>query len=348
MIATAQALQRAEPGLGLVCIGTPRGLETRVIPAAGLELALIDPVPLPRRLSPALVTVPFRLAKTIGQARRLLQDRQIDVVVGFGGYVSLPVCLAARAGRRPVLCHEANAVPGLANRIAARFAAHVAVTFPATGLVHQEVVGLPLRSAIADLDRVEQRPGARAGFDLPTTGRVLLVSGGSQGARRLNDAVAGALDDLLEAGVSILHATGPANFAAAGPARTDARTGARYRPIAYIDDMAQAYAAADLMLGRSGAGTVVELAVLGLPAILVPLPHGNGEQAKNAAGLVAAGGAVLVPDAQLDAARLVAEVTTLLDPPGRLETMAAAGPALMPRDAADRLAALVLASVGRS
>jgi UDP-N-acetylglucosamine--N-acetylmuramyl-(pentapeptide) pyrophosphoryl-undecaprenol N-acetylglucosamine transferase len=345
MIATAEALRRAAPHIDLFCIGTPKGLESRVIPEAGLELALIDPVPLPRRVSPALLSVPARLAKSVGQARGLLRRRQVDVVVGFGGYASLPVCLAARRGHTPVLLHEGNAVPGLANRITARFAAHVAVTFPDTGLPRQEVVGLPLRSAIATLDRPARRPAARVRLDVPAAGRVLLVSGGSQGARRLNEAVAGALDDLLAAGWSVLHVTGPANLAAASPAREDPATGARYRPVAYVDAMEEAYAAADLMLGRSGAGTVVEVAVLGLPAILVPLPHGNGEQAKNATSLVAAGGAVLVPDAELDAARLTAEVTELATSPGRLDTMGQAGPALMPRDAAQRLADLTLSTL---
>jgi UDP-N-acetylglucosamine--N-acetylmuramyl-(pentapeptide) pyrophosphoryl-undecaprenol N-acetylglucosamine transferase len=228
--------------------------------------------------------------------------------------------------------------------VAARFAAHVAVAFPAARLPRAEVIGLPLRPALAGLDRAARRPSARAAFGLPETGPVLLVSGGSQGARRLNEAVAGALGRLLAQGVSVLHVTGPANFAAAGAPCRDAATGACYCPVAYLDAMEQAYAAADLMLGRAGAATVVEVAVLGLPAILVPLPHGNGEQAENAAGLVLAGGAVLVPDADFDADRLLCETAGLLVP-GRLAQMAAAGPALMPRDAADKLAALALAAV---
>jgi UDP-N-acetylglucosamine--N-acetylmuramyl-(pentapeptide) pyrophosphoryl-undecaprenol N-acetylglucosamine transferase len=347
MIATAQAIRRADPAAAVFCVGTPKGLETRVIPAAGLDLALVDPVPWPRGWSPAVAAVPVRLARAVGQARRLLRQRQADVVVGFGGYASLPVCLAARTARLPVVCHEANAVPGLANRVAARFAAFTAVTFPGSGLPREQVIGLPLRAAVADLDRAARRPAARAALGLPPTGPVLLASGGSQGAQRLNTAVVGALDGLLARGWTVLHATGPANFAAAPAPREDPATGARYQPVAYIDAMEEAYAAADLMLGRAGAATVVELAVVGLPAILVPLPHGNGEQAKNAAGLVAAGGAVLVPDAELDAARLVQTVAELAGPPGRLAAMAAAGPALMPRDAADRLAAAALTTARR-
>jgi UDP-N-acetylglucosamine--N-acetylmuramyl-(pentapeptide) pyrophosphoryl-undecaprenol N-acetylglucosamine transferase len=342
LIATAEALRRAEPAVDLLCVGTPRGLETRVIPAAGLELALVDPVPLPRKPSLDLVTLPFRLAKAVAQARRLLRGHSAQVVAGFGGYASLPVFLAARLLKVPVLAHEANAVPGIANRIAARFARHVVVTFPVTGLPRQEVLGLPLREAIATLDRPARRGPARAEFGLPADGPVLLVSGGSQGARSINEAVKGALTDLLAAGVSVLHVTGPKNFEEAAPATDDAATGARYRPAAYVDAMGDAYAAADLMLGRAGAATVAELGALGLPGLLVPLPHGNGEQAKNAADLVAAGGAVLVPDAELTPERLVAEATAILSDPARLAAMAAAGPALSPRDAAAKLAGLIL------
>jgi UDP-N-acetylglucosamine--N-acetylmuramyl-(pentapeptide) pyrophosphoryl-undecaprenol N-acetylglucosamine transferase len=346
LIATAEALLRAEPGADLLCVGTPRGLETRVIPAAGLELALVDPVPLPRKASRALATLPFRLAKAVWQARRVLRRHGAQVVVGFGGYASLPVFLAARLTRVPVLAHEANAVPGLANKVAARFARHVVVTFTGTGLPRQEVLGMPLRSAIADLDRAGLRAAARAEFDLPATGPVLLVSGGSQGARSINEATAGAAAHLLANGVSILHVTGPKNFDAAPAPMEAASTGARYRPVAYVDSMGLAYAAADLMLGRSGANTVCELAVIGLPGILVPLPHGNGEQAKNAADLVAAGGAVLIADADLTEARLIIEARSILRDEDRLKAMSAAGPALMPRDTADQLARLALASAG--
>jgi len=218
------------------------------------------------------------------------------------------------------------------------------VTFPNTGLPRQTMVGLPLRAAIGGLDRAARRPEARAGFDLPAEGRVLLVSGGSQGARRLNEAVTGALAELLARGVSVLHVWGPKNFPFAPPASEDASTGARYRPLSYVDRMGDAYAAADLILGRAGAATVVETAAVGLPGLLVPLPHGNGEQAKNAASLVKAGGALLMRDENLTPEVLLRAVHDVLDTPGRLEEMAAAGPALMPRDAADVLAGWAVAA----
>jgi UDP-N-acetylglucosamine--N-acetylmuramyl-(pentapeptide) pyrophosphoryl-undecaprenol N-acetylglucosamine transferase len=346
LIATAEALKELEPGVDLLCVGTPRGLETRVIPAAGLELALVDPVPLPRKLNTDLMTLPVRLAKAVGQAKRLLRRHQAQVVAGFGGYASLPVFLAARQLKIPVIAHEANAVPGLTNRIAARFARHIVVMFPITGLTHQRVIGLPLRRAIATLDRPARRGPARAEFGLPPYGPVLLVSGGSQGARSINTAVKAGIGDLLAAGISVLHVTGPKNFEEAAPAADDPDTGARYRPVAYVDAMGDAYAAADLMLGRAGAATVAELGALGLPGLLVPLPHGNGEQAKNAADLAAAGGAVLIADAELTPARLVAEASAILTDPDRLAAMAAAGPPLSPRDAAETLAQLILETAG--
>ncbi len=341
LIATAEAL-RARAGVDLVCVGTAKGLETRVIPEAGLRLELIPPVPLPRRLTPELLAVPSRLWRAVGEARRILVAHNAQVAVGFGGYVSLPVYLAARLAKVPLVIHEGNAVPGLANRIAARFTPHVVTTFPETRLPHARHLGLPVREQIAGLDRLARRPAAREGFGLPDGGTVLLVSGGSQGARSLNLATADAVTRLLAAGISVLHVLGSANLTEDITDITDAATGAAYRPVAYVDDMGDAYAAADLMLGRSGAGTVMETAMTGLPTIFVPLPHGNGEQARNAGFLIAADAGVLVPDAELDGDRLLAEVTGLLAAPGRLEGMAATCRSLVPADASAALAQLVL------
>lgn len=342
LIATAQQLARLAPESKLLCVGTPRGLENQVIPAAGLELALIPPVPLPRRLTVDLLKVPGRLWGAVGQAGDILRDHRAEVVVGFGGYVSLPVYLAAAKARLPIVLHEQNAVPGLANRVAARFAEQVAVSFPDTTLPHARYLGLPVREAIAGLDRGAARAAARAGYELPD-GPVLLVSGGSQGARSINTALAGALDELLAAGVSVLHVLGQANFTDDLVAR-DHPSGAAYRPLAYVTAMEDAYAAADLMLGRSGAGTVMETAMVGLPTVFVPLPHGNGEQARNAGFLVEADAAVLVADADLTPQRLTTTVLELAQDPDRLATMSARCRELVPSGAAEALAELVLAA----
>ena len=341
LIATAEAL-RASADVDLVCVGTAKGLETRVIPEAGLRLALIPPVPLPRRITPELLAVPVRLWRAVGQARAILEAHNAQVAVGFGGYVSLPVYLAARLARVPLVIHEGNAVPGLANRIAARFTPHVVTTFPETRLPHARHLGLPVREQIAGLDRAARRPAARQGFGLPEAGPVLLVSGGSQGARSLNLATADAVPRLLAAGISVLHVLGTANLTPDIVDVTDPATGAAYRPVGYVNERGEAYAAADLMLGRSGAGTVMETAMTGLPTIFVPLPHGNGEQARNAGFLIAADAGVLVADAELNGDRLVSEVTGLLDAPGRLDAMSATCRSLVPADASAALAQLVL------
>lgn len=345
LIATAEVL--AAQGATLSCIGTPRGLENRVIPAAGLELDLVDPVPLPRKPSLELAKVPLRLRKAISQARSILRHRQADVLVGFGGYVSLPGYLAARSAGIPIVIHEQNALPGLANKVASRFAARVAVTFPDTPLPRAEVVGLPIKSSLSALARNGRTAGqqaARTGFGLDPDLPTVLVSGGSQGARSINQAVSRASAALGTSGIQVLHVLGPKNLTPELERRLDEATGAVYQPVAFVDAMEDAYAAADLMIGRSGAGTVCEIAALGLPAILVPLPHGNGEQARNSVSLVEKGGALIIPDAELDAARLGAAVIELFADPDELARMAAVGPTLMPADSAERLAAIVTAA----
>jgi len=343
LIATAERLRDLAPDVAITCIGTARGLETRVIPAAGLALELVPPVPLPRRLTPELLKVPGRLAGAVREARRIIRAAGADVVVGFGGYVSMPAYLAARTLGLPVVIHEQNAVPGLANKVAARFAQVVGVTFPGTPLPRARFLGMPLRQGIARLDRGALRAEARAELGLRAEGPVLLVSGGSQGARAINEATEGARSALLASGADVLHVLGPKNF---DPARhaveTDAATGARYVPVAYVDRMERAYAAADLMVGRSGAGTVMETAVVGLPCIFVPLPHGNGEQARNADFILAADAGRLVPNAEFTAERLLAEAVPLLADPEARAAMGAKLTGLVPADAAGDLARLIL------
>lgn len=345
LIATAAEITRLAPEARVTAVGTARGLETTVIPAAGLTLELIPPVPLPRRPGTDLLRVPVRLGEAVGQAGRLLDRVAANVVLGFGGYVSTPVYLAARRRRLPIVIHEQNALPGLANRLAAHLSDHVFTSFPDTPLPGARCIGLPLRAAITDLDRAEQRAAARAGFGLPVDGQVLLVSGGSQGAASLNRAVLGARNTLLAAGISVLHAVGPGNVSEDLVAVPDRSTGAVYQPLAYIAEMEAAYAAADLMLGRCGASTVLETAAVGLPAVFVPYPHGNGEQARNAAGVVTAGGGVLLADADCTPAWVAAEIPTLIRPDvlaGMTRALAGVGH----RDAATVLAGETMRAAG--
>ena len=336
LLATADALLRLEPAVEITCLGTPRGLENRVVPEAGYRLELIPPVPLPRQPSVDLLRVPGRLRGAVREAVAVLDRVRPDVVVGYGGYVSMPAYLAARRRRIPVVVHEQNALPGLANRAGARIAARVAVSFPDTRLPGAEYVGLPIRRMISQLDRAALRAEAREFFaldpDLPT----LVVTGGSQGAQRLNEAVSASARVLGEAGVQVLHVVGPKNTVIAPEP-----SGTPYVVEPFVDRMDYALAAADLMICRAGANSVIEAASSGVPSIFVPLPIGNGEQELNAAPVVQAGGALLVADADLTSDWVAAEVTSLANDPGRLAAMSTAASGLIPRDADDRLAAII-------
>jgi len=336
LLATADALRRLDPAVEITCLGTPRGLENRVVPEAGYPLELIPPVPLPRRPGADLARVPGRLRGAVKEARAVLERVAPDVVVGYGGYVSVPAYLAARRAGLPVVVHEQNARPGLGNKVGARFAKRVAVSFPDTPLRHAEYVGLPIRTMISGLDRAALRDEARAFFGLDPALPTLVVTGGSQGARNINTAIAAAARSLGEAGVQVLHVVGPKND-------VQPQAGVpTYVPVGYVDRMDYALAAADLMVCRAGANSVVEAAAVGVPAIFVPLPIGNGEQPRNAQPVVDAGGALMVGDADFTAAWVTEHVAALANDPGRLASMSAAASGLIPRDADEKLARIVL------
>jgi len=360
LLAVAGELRRRHPDATLRVLGTAEGLEARLVPDAGLPLDVVPRVPLPRRPSLALLRLPGRLRAAVTAAGRAIDEGGAQVVVGFGGYVATPAYLAARRRRVPVVIHEQNARPGLANRLGARWARAVAVTFADTWLPRAQVTGLPLRAPVAALvaQRAADPDGARvraaAELDLDPALPTLLVTGGSLGAASINTAVAGAVGDLLTAGVQVLHLTGRDKSGPATHAR-DALVGrlddalvARYHVREYLDDMQLALACADLVLARSGAGTVCELAALGIPAVYVPLPIGNGEQRRNAGPVVAAGGALLVEDAHLDPAWVAAHVPALLvgaDAAAHLARMAAGAASVGVPDAAARVADLVEAQL---
>lgn len=344
LLATADALRRLDAEVEITCLGTPRGLENRVVPAAGYPLELIAPVPLPRHVNADLARVPVRLGGALRDALRVLDRVRPDVVVGYGGYVSLPAYLAARRRRVPVVVHEGNALPGLANRVGARLADRVAVSFPGTRLPRAEHVGLPIRRLISQLDRAGLRAEARAFFGLDAERPTLVVTGGSQGARRLNRSVAAAAGSLGSAGVQVLHVVGPQGEAS--PA-APAPGGPPYVVVSFVDRMDLALAAADLMICRAGANSVTEAAAVGVPAIFVPLPIGNGEQELNARPVVDAGGALLVSDADLTPEWVRATVPGLATDPARLAAMGAAASGVLRRDADEVLARIVLETARR-
>ena len=339
-LALADALRRRDPTIGITALGTDRGLDTRLVPARGYELALIPPVPIPRRPGLDLLRTPGRLRAAVRAAADILREHRADVLVGFGGYVAGPAYLAARRLGVPIVVHEANPRPGWANRLGARFTRHVAVSFPGTPIAHGQYVGLPIRRAIATLDRASRRVEGRVAFGLDADRPTLLVTGGSQGARRLNEAAAEAAPELAAAGVQVLHASGAANTVTVATA-----PGAPpYVVVPYLDRMDLAYAAADLALCRAGANTVSEMAAVGLPAAYVPLPIGNGEQELIARPVVEAGGGLLVADANCTAEWLRATLTPLLTDADRLATMGSAAARFGRRDADERLADLVVAA----
>ncbi|MBU3749493.1 MAG: undecaprenyldiphospho-muramoylpentapeptide beta-N-acetylglucosaminyltransferase [Mycobacterium sp.] len=347
-LAVADALSVAHPGVRITALGTARGLETRLVPERGYDLRLVTPVPLPRKPNLDLLRLPMRVRRAVRQTRAVFDAVDADVVVGFGGYVAVPAYLAARGrsagrsggrGRVPVVVHEANARAGLANRLGARFARRVLAAVPGSGLARAEVVGMPLRAAITSLDRSALRAQAREHFGFADDARVLLVFGGSQGAVSINRAVSAAAPALAAAGVSVLHAHGPKN-ALDLPAPLAGEP--PYVAVPYLTRMDLAYAAADLAVCRSGAMTVAEVSAVGLPAVYVPLPIGNGEQRLNALPVVRAGGGVLIDDADLTPAYVATEVVGLINDAPRLAAMTAAAAGAGHRDAAGRIAEIVL------
>ena len=341
-LAVADALLAIDPTLRITALGTERGLETTLVPARGYELRLIPAVPLPRKPSKDLITLPGRMRAAISATRAVMAEREVDVVVGFGGYVALPAYLAAR-GRIPIVIHEANATAGLANKIGARFAVAVAAAVEGSGLKGARVVGNPVRRSLSELDRVGLRAQAREFFGLDPDAPTLLVFGGSQGAQRINAAVSAAAPDLAEVGVGVLHAYGRRNEITVPP--TDPGS-PPYVAVPYVERMDLAYAAADLVLARSGAMTVAEIAAVGLPAVYVPLPHGNGEQRLNASAQVASGAAIIIDDADLTRETVASTVIPLVIDGIMRDGMTASAAQSATQRADDVIARMVLDAAG--
>ncbi|MBT2512075.1 undecaprenyldiphospho-muramoylpentapeptide beta-N-acetylglucosaminyltransferase [Arthrobacter sp. ISL-30] len=345
LLAIADAIKEARPEASIVAVGTPGGMETRLVPAAGYELATIDRVPFPRRPSLDLAKLPGRLVRAVKQAEAVLDAADADVLVGVGGYVCTPMYLAASRKKIPIVIHEANTRPGLANRLGARFSRHVAVAFAETPLRNAGHVGMPMRKAVSTLDRGAARAAARAALGLDADRPVLVVTGGSSGALSINRTIARSVEALAEAGIQTLHITGR------GKAVLDVDGGQLaadgYRQVEYVDGMENVYAAADVLLARSGAATVCEVAAVGVPAVFVPLPIGNGEQALNAAGLVRNGAALMVEDKALNPEWVREHLIPLLTDSGRLAEMSRKSESLGIRNADQLMAELVLEAVSK-
>ncbi|WP_022899232.1 UDP-N-acetylglucosamine--N-acetylmuramyl-(pentapeptide) pyrophosphoryl-undecaprenol N-acetylglucosamine transferase [Humibacter albus] len=333
LLAVSDALRRADPDAEVIVLGTAEGLESRLVPERGYELATIPKLPFPRRPNAAALRFPARYRAAVSSVRELIRLRGVDVVVGFGGYAAAPAYSAARREGVPVALHEANAKPGMANKLGARNTRFVGVAFENTPIAHARFVGMPLRREIEDLDRAAMRQDALAYFGLDD-GPVVLVTGGSLGARRINATVTQSASDLTEAGFQVLHIQGGASeFADPGIPG--------YRLIDYCDRMDLALAVADAAISRAGAATVSELSALGIPAFYVPYPVGNGEQRFNAAGVVEAGGAVLVDDADFTPEWVRRSVLPVLRDRDRLRQMAQGAASVGVTDGAERMVSMI-------
>ncbi|WP_159499643.1 undecaprenyldiphospho-muramoylpentapeptide beta-N-acetylglucosaminyltransferase [Microbacterium sp. 18062] len=340
LLAVADALRAREPEAEILVLGTREGLEARLVPERGYELLFVDKVPFPRRPDRNALAFPARLRRAIAQVRAHIRARHVDVLVGFGGYAAAPAYIAASRERVPYVVHEANAKPGLANVLGARRAAAVGVAFPGTALRRGEVVGMPLRREIVELDPTASRAEAARFFDLDPDRPTLLVFGGSLGALRLNEALGGSWRDVREAGWQLVHITGERSDLA-DPGEVG------YALRRYVDRMDLAFALADVIVSRSGAATVSEISALGIPAVYVPYAVGNGEQRLNAASAVAAGAAVIIPDAELTAERVRAEIVPLLGDRDRIDRMRRAAASVGTRRGAENVLAHIDRALGR-
>jgi len=340
-LATARVLQRR--GYDIVWLGTQRGIESRLVPAAGIPVEWLSVSGLRGKGLVTLLVAPVRLAVALFQALRAVRKHKPSVVLGAGGFASGPGGVAAWLLRRPLVVHEQNAVAGMTNRVLARLADRVLEGFPGSfgHSVRAEHVGNPVRPEIAAVAPPERRYPAREGRAR------LLVFGGSQGAARLNAVVPAALAELPAAlRPEVIHQTGRNGYDETVAAYQSRGIEADVRP--FIDDMAGAYGWADFAVCRSGALTVAELAAAGVPAVLVPFPAAvDDHQTRNAEHVVRAGAAVLLPERELTPVSLAATLRELLEAGRpRLAKMAAAARGTAITDADERLADACVAAAG--
>ena len=348
-LAIARALVDAgHPVASIHYVGSERGIETRLVPPSGFSLTVLPGRGIQRRFTRDNVGAVWGLTRAFVRAHRLLGHLRPRVVVALGGYASVPAAFAAFLRRVPIVVAEQNAVPGFANRVVGRFARVCAVSFPGTDLPRAVVTGNPVRDDVRILDRAASRSAARAAMGIGDERMLVAAFGGSLGARMINDAVLGLAEGWLDRGdVAVRHVIGERDWdrcadRVAGLVAAEDRGGIHYEAVRYENDMASLYAAADLVVCRSGASSVAELALVGMPAVLVPLPGAPADhQTANARALVDAGGAVLVVDAELTASRLASTLDLLVRDPASVIRMGLAAATLGRPDAARAVAELV-------
>jgi UDP-N-acetylglucosamine--N-acetylmuramyl-(pentapeptide) pyrophosphoryl-undecaprenol N-acetylglucosamine transferase len=345
--ALAVAFELRSLGHEVVYAGTPQGLEARLVPREGFPYVAFAATGFNRRKPLSLIVSSLRIAGSSARARRWLAALKPDVVVGFGGYVSIPVGLAASWLKIPLVIHEQNSTSGMANRFLAKRAQLVALTyesaakdFKTTGKV--TLIGNPVRASLFEASRAQ----ARSSFDVPLNATVLMVFGGSLGAQHINDALVSHAKQLLSLpGLYLLHITGTkARDEVKARIEQIPQAAERWRLIGYCDQMGEAYAAADVVLSRAGATTLAELAALGIPALLVPYPYAAAdEQTTNARILVDAGAAELVADSDLDKPVFIERLKRLIADEGYREKMRQAACSLGGSRARQELARAIVA-----
>jgi UDP-N-acetylglucosamine--N-acetylmuramyl-(pentapeptide) pyrophosphoryl-undecaprenol N-acetylglucosamine transferase len=340
MLAMADEIRRRDPQAQIVCVGTAEGLESSLVPARGFELVTIPRIPFPRLRGLLSSSRKFISGwpVAVNTITSLIRERSVDVVIGVGGYSAAPAYAAARKAGVPFVIHEANAKPGLANRWGALRTKYVGVTFEGTPLPHAITVGTPLRKEIEALDPLASRANARQYFGLDVHRPVLVVTSGSQGARSINTTIAESAHDIVSAGYQVLHIVGHNK-----PEKLPSLPG--YVALDYCDRMDLALAAANLVVSRAGSATVSELSALGIPAVYVPYPVGNGEQRFNAAGVVKAGGGILVDDGQFTPTWVLSTLVPLLRDEARLENMGTKAEKVGMRDGTARMMNLIDAAL---
>ncbi|WP_042332676.1 undecaprenyldiphospho-muramoylpentapeptide beta-N-acetylglucosaminyltransferase [Desulfosporosinus orientis] len=349
-LAIAKGLLARESNTEILYVGIEDGMEARLVPEAGIEFKGISGKGLPRKLSLETIKVIGKSFKALWETKNILRKFHPDLVVGTGGYVSGPVVLTASLFNIPTLLHEQNALPGITNRILARFVNRVMVTFPES-IAHfgvknkMELVGLPVRREIGQISR---EAGARH-FGLRPERMTLLVTGGSRGARTLNQGMVTVLEKLLQRPeIQVIWATGSLTYAETIEElkrRGVSWQQSQWRVLEYLKDMPEALACADLYIGRAGAASLAELMVAGIPSILIPYPFAaENHQEYNAQALVKAGAAQLVLDSECDGERLWKEIDHLISQPGLLEKMGAAAFSLAQPKALHKIVDLCLAT----
>ncbi len=289
LLTVARALTERNPSDRIWALGTAAGLESRLVPEAGFELLLIEKLPFPRKPGLWAIIFPFKFFSAVSRVRKYIREHSIDAVVGFGGYVSAPAYLAAKSEKIPLVIHEANALPGMANRFGNRFASSAGKAFRSAQMKHTEFVGMPLRKEITQLAVNKNVASARKHFGLKPDQLTVLVTGGSLGAKSINLTIEAARPVLAAAGIQVIHIVG-------GASELEEVSEPEFRRVRYVNEMELAMAAADFAISRAGATTVSEFSAIGLPALYVPYPVGNGEQNYNIMDVIAVGGGMTILD----------------------------------------------------